>query len=374
MKRKVISIILIILLLTCGGLAIYGVTKRPVGSMPSIGNTDQQIAVPERAEDQMTLGGRNVAHQEAMSTPKTAEESEATAAPEASEEEQPTAEPEATVAPTETPAATKQPEETAAPTATPKTTKQPEATAAPTATPKATKQPEATAAPTATPAATKQPTGTPAPNVTNPPAQVHTCTWDGGSVTQAATCSSEGVKTYTCTSCGKTKTESIAKTDHSYVTEKIPATCTEYGQDRTYCSVCGYEKSRAANSDAPKGHQATDYRLSLGSMGSTCTHPGTYDIYCAVCGECVQREVPQDPLGHDLQNPVVVQEASCNAVEITQFTCGRCGETIRKETRDTNPDNHDWEERTEMRFNYELGEEYPVPYLLCNRCYKKEYY
>lgn len=358
MKRKVISIILIILLLTCGGLAIYGVTKRPVGSMPSIGNTDQQIAVPEKAEDQMTLGGRTVAHQEAMSTPKTAEESEATAAPEASEEEQPTAEPEATVAPT----------------ATPKATKQPEATAAPTATPKATRQPEATAAPTATPAATKQPTGTPAPNVTNPPAQVHTCTWDGGSVTQAATCSSEGVKTYTCTSCGKTKTESIAKTDHSYVTEKIPATCTEYGQDRTYCSVCGYEKSRAANSDAPKGHQATDYRLSLGSMGSTCTHPGTYDIYCAVCGECVQREVPQEPLGHDLQNPLVVQEASCTAVEITQFTCGRCGETIRKETRDTNPANHDWEEGVEMRYNWETHEDDPIPCRWCNRCYKKEYY
>ena len=358
MKRKVISIILIILLLTCGGLAIYGVTKRPVGSMPSIGNTDQQIAVPEKAEDQMTLGGRTVAHQEAMSTPKTAEESEATAAPEASEEEQPTAEPEATVAPT----------------ATPKATKQPEATAAPTPTPKATRQPEATAAPTATPAATKQPTGTPAPNVTNPPAQVHTCTWDGGSVTQAATCSSEGVKTYTCTSCGKTKTESIAKTDHSYVTEKIPATCTEYGQDRTYCSVCGYEKSRAANSDAPKGHQATDYRLSLGSMGSTCTHPGTYDIYCAVCGECVQREVPQEPLGHDLQNPLVVQEASCTAVEITQFTCGRCGETIRKETRDTNPANHDWEEGVEMRYNWETHEDDPIPCRWCNRCYKKEYY
>lgn len=353
MKRKVISIILIILLLTCGGLAIYGVTKRPVGSMPSIGNTDQQIAVPEKAEDQMTLGGRTVAHQEAMSTPKTAEESEATAAPEASEEEQPTAEPEATVAPT----------------VTPKATKQPEATAAPTATPKATRQPEATAAPTATPAATKQPTGTPAPNVTNPPAQVHTCTWDGGSVTQAATCSSEGVKTYTCTSCGKTKTESIAKTDHSYVTEKIPATCTEYGQDRTYCSVCGYEKSRAANSDAPKGHQATDYRLSLGSMGSTCTHPGTYDIYCAVCGECVQREVPQEPLGHDLQNPVVVQEASCTAVEITQFTCGRCGETIRKETRDMNYENHDWVESTKIVDDWENGGVKEELYYYCTRCH-----
>ena len=340
MKRKVISIILIILLLTCGGLAIYGVTKRPVGSMPSIGNTDQQIAVPEKAEDQMTLGGRTVAHQEAMSTPKTAEESEATAAPEASEEEQPTAEPEATVAPT--------------------------------ATPKATRQPEATAAPTATPAATKQPTGTPAPNVTNPPAQVHTCTWDGGSVTQAATCSSEGVKTYTCTSCGKTKTESIAKTDHSYVTEKIPATCTEYGQDRTYCRVCGYEKSRVANSDAPKGHQAFVYKLSYGGHERSCTGGGSYDVCCGICGAYVEYGVGLEPLGHDLQNPVVVQEASCNAVEITQFTCGRCGETIRKETRDMNYENHDWveaEKRVDDPNDWENFEGILVKYYYCTRCH-----
>ncbi len=357
MKRKVISIILIILLLTCGGLAIYGVTKRPVGSMPSIGNTDQQIAVPEKAEDQMTLGGRTVAHQEAMSTPKTAEESEATAAPEASEEEQPTAEPEATVAPT----------------ATPKATKQPEATAAPTATPKATRQPEATAAPTVTPAATKQPTGTPAPNVTNPPAQVHTCTWDGGSVTQAATCSSEGVKTYTCTSCGKTKTESIAKTDHSYVTEKIPATCTEYGQDRTYCSVCGYEKSKVANSDAPKGHQAFVHKLSYGGHERSCTGGGSYDVCCGICGAYVEYGVGLEPLGHDLQNPVVVQEATCTYSEIIDYTCKRCGETVRV-TGERDFENHDWEEGVEMRFNYEIGEEYPVPCRWCNRCYKKEYY
>lgn len=366
MKRKVISIILIILLLTCGGLAIYGVTKRPVGSMPSTGNADQQIAASEKAEDQMTPDDGTAATQEATATPATtskiAEESEATAAPaatpKASEEKQPTAEPEAT----------------AAPTAMPKTTKQPEATAAPTATPKATKQPEATAAPTATPAATKQSTGTPAPNVTNPPAQVHTCTWDGGSVTQAATCSSEGVKTYTCTSCGKTKTESIAKTDHSYVTEKIPATCTEYGQDRTYCSVCGYEKSKVANSDAPKGHQAFVYKLSYGGHERSCTGGGSYDVCCGICGAYVEYGVGLEPLGHDLQNPVVVQEASCNAVEITQFTCGRCGETIRKETGDTNPDNHDWEERTEMRYNWETDEYDPIPYRLCHRCYKKEYY
>ncbi len=362
-KDKIKNIVQIILMLVVGVLIINIVTGqmwKTADVNAESAAVDQQMAASEKTDDQ--------------ETPEVTKQPEATAAPEVSAEEQPTAEPEATVAPTVTPAATKQPEATAAPTATPKTTKQPEATAAPTATPKATKQPEATAAPTATPAATKQPTGTPAPNVTNPPAQVHTCTWDGGSVTQAATCSSEGVKTYTCTSCGKTRTESIAKTDHSYVTETTPATCTEYGQDRTYCSVCGYEKSRTANSDAPKGHQAYVYKMSYGGYERSCTGGGVYDVCCGICGAYVESGVSLQPLGHDLQNPVVVQEASCTAVEITQFTCGRCGETIRKETADTNPNNHDWEEGIEMRFNYELGEEYPVPYRNCRRCNIHEYY
>jgi hypothetical protein len=42
-------------------------------------------------------------------------------------------------------------------------------------------------------------------------------TWDSGTVTKAATHTSTGVKTYTCTACGATKTETIAKTTtHSF--------------------------------------------------------------------------------------------------------------------------------------------------------------
>ena len=36
-------------------------------------------------------------------------------------------------------------------------------------------------------------------------------TWDNGVVTTEPTTEHEGVKTYTCTSCGETKTESIAR-------------------------------------------------------------------------------------------------------------------------------------------------------------------
>ena len=41
-------------------------------------------------------------------------------------------------------------------------------------------------------------------------------TWDGGVITTAATCTEDGVKTYTCTVCNATKTETIPATGHSY--------------------------------------------------------------------------------------------------------------------------------------------------------------
>jgi hypothetical protein len=44
----------------------------------------------------------------------------------------------------------------------------------------------------------------------------HTHAWDSGTVTQVATCTSNGVKTYSC-SCGQTKTETINATGHNWV-------------------------------------------------------------------------------------------------------------------------------------------------------------
>ena len=38
-------------------------------------------------------------------------------------------------------------------------------------------------------------------------------TWNGGTVTKVATCKETGIKTYTCTACNSTKTETIAKTN-----------------------------------------------------------------------------------------------------------------------------------------------------------------
>lgn len=64
--------------------------------------------------------------------------------------------------------------------------------------------------------------------------------YDGGKVTKVATCAAEGVKTYTCTKCGNTKTEAIAKTAHSYVETVVAPSYSAGGYTQYTCSVCGY--------------------------------------------------------------------------------------------------------------------------------------
>ena len=51
--------------------------------------------------------------------------------------------------------------------------------------------------------------------------------WDSGVITTVATCGDKGVKTYTCSVCGKTKTE------------KVPATGNHVPNDDHLCTVCG---------------------------------------------------------------------------------------------------------------------------------------
>lgn len=60
-------------------------------------------------------------------------------------------------------------------------------------------------------------------------------TWDAGVVTTPATCTTDGVKTYTCKVCSETKTEPIKASGHSLTkVEAVAATCTEGGNNEYY--------------------------------------------------------------------------------------------------------------------------------------------
>ena len=79
--------------------------------------------------------------------------------------------------------------------------------------------------------------------------------WDSGKVTKAATCTTAGTKTYTCTRCKKTRTETIAATGHKEVKDAaVAATCETAGKtEGSHCSVCN-TVIKAQTTTAALGH------------------------------------------------------------------------------------------------------------------------
>ena len=158
-------------------------------------------------------------------------------------------------------------------------------------------------------------------NDSQPSKPAHTsCTFDGGSVTTNATCNTEGTKTYTCTECGKTKSESIGKTSHNYVTETVQPTCTESGKVKTYCSICGAVESESA------GAVATGHSMIESWFGEkpTCTHGGYLTVRCSTCGY-VESSTNVPSLEHNKVSDVKTYEDGCEHTIITSYSCADCG-------------------------------------------------
>uniref|UniRef100_UPI004055A2B3 hypothetical protein n=1 Tax=Acetatifactor sp. TaxID=1872090 RepID=UPI004055A2B3 len=217
--------------------------------------------------------------------------------------------------------------------------------------------------PTPEPAPAPEPTPAPAPEPTAAP---HSCTWDGGTVTTNATCTSEGIKTFQCTGCGTTRTESIAKTAHNYVTESTPATCTAAGTTKTYCSICGIVQSESAG-EAARGHVEGEKGYYYG--GPTCTGGAGYNLHCAVCDEVIGTGI--DPALPHTEVATVTQQGDCIVPTVISYDCGVCGAPIRQESH-TEPDSHDWVTGESDYFNLDTLEWEKVPVTYCTRCHRQQ--
>ena len=104
-------------------------------------------------------------------------------------------------------------------------------------------------------------------------------TWDNGVITKEATETEEGVKTYTCKTCGETKTEKIPVASHHWdqgtITKK--ATCTENGEKTYHCTDADCNKTYVETIPAT-GHQHTEIK---DKKAATCEKDGySGDTYC----------------------------------------------------------------------------------------------
>ena len=134
----------------------------------------------------------------------------------------------------------------------------------------------------------------------------HEHDWGTGVVTTEATCTTDGVKTYTC-ECGETKTEAVPATGHTEVVdEAVAATCTTDGKtEGKHCSVCN-EVIVAQETVPATGHAYDD------DKDATCNNCGEVrDVSCA----------------HVWDEGVITTEATCTIDGVKTFTCSECGAT-----------------------------------------------
>lgn len=152
--------------------------------------------------------------------------------------------------------------------------------------------------------------------------------WDEGQVTTAATCTTEGVKTYTCkrTHCDCTAenpltyTEVIPATGHSAKVENKEATCTEDGYVKAVCETCHAELDSKVL--PMKGHTEK-----VTVTEPTCTTPGSKVYTCAVCGAPTKsaEEIPVVPHAYEATGEYT--EATCTTPKYETYKCKYCDKT-----------------------------------------------
>ena len=192
--------------------------------------------------------------------------------------------------------------------------------------------------------------------------------WDGGKITKAATCTTAGTKTYTCTRCKKTRTETIAATGHKVVKDAaVAATCETAGKtEGSHCSVCN-TVIKAQTTTAALGHSwdggkitkaatctaagtkiytctrckktrtetiaATGHKaVKDAAVAATCETTGkTEGSHCSVCNTVIKAQTTTAALGHSWDSGKVTKAATCTAAGTKTYTCTRCKKT-RTET------------------------------------------
>lgn len=156
----------------------------------------------------------------------------------------------------------------------------------------------------------------------------HEHVWGEGAITTKPTCTTPGVKTYTCSVCQKTKTEEISATGHQHteVRNVKEATCKEEGYTGdTYCTDCG-EKLSSGEPTAKKAHDWDEGKV---TTEATCKNTGVKTYTCNNCSETKTEVIPMTD--HIWDNGKVTTKPSCITPGVKTYTCTVCQETKTEE-------------------------------------------
>ena len=152
-------------------------------------------------------------------------------------------------------------------------------------------------------------------------------TWDDGEITKEPTQTATGIKTYTCKTCHKTRTETIPMLkghhwDKGTVTKE--PTCTEPGEMTYHCTDEDCNESYTETIKAT-GHQHTKL---INKKDATCEEKGySGDTYCEDCKQIIKTGKAINPTGHEWDKGTVKKAATCESEGIREYTCNTCKKT-----------------------------------------------
>ena len=152
--------------------------------------------------------------------------------------------------------------------------------------------------------------------------------WDAGVVTKEPTYTSTGTKKYTCTNCGETKIETIAKlvcTSHVWDSGKVvtaPTYKTE-GTKKYTCTNCGETKTETIAKLVCTEHV---WDAGVVVTAPTYTSTGTKKYTCENCGETKTETIAKLACTtHVWDNGTVTKKATYTATGVRKYTCKTCG-------------------------------------------------
>ena len=170
--------------------------------------------------------------------------------------------------------------------------------------------------------------------------------WDSGKVVTAPTYKTEGIKKYTCKNCGTTKTETIAKlvcTKHAWdagVVTKQPTYRTE-GTRKYTCTNCGETKTETIAKLVCTKHA---WDAGVVTKQPTYKTEGTRKYTCTNCGETKTETIAKLVCTkHAWDAGVVTKQPTYKTEGTRKYTCTNCGETKTDIIGKIGCTNHAWD-------------------------------
>ena len=165
--------------------------------------------------------------------------------------------------------------------------------------------------------------------------------WDQGEIITEATCTEEGEKKFTCSICGDEKTEKVSATGHQHteIRNKKEATCKETGYSGdTWCKDCGKKILSGQTIAKTENHSWDAGKV---TTKATCTEEGEKKFTCSVCGDEKTEKI--SATGHQHTEIRNKKEATCKEEGYSGDTwCKDCGKKILSGQAIAKTEDHSW--------------------------------